>query len=83
MSHAPPTAWQPPRLDAMTEADRIAWFESNGTYPVPRPRRRYVANQSLGFVDEPTDWSWVAPAIVTTGALYGLYRVKRHNDWDW
>ncbi len=72
---------QSTRVGEMTEAERIAWFESHGAYP--HPYSPSSERQSLGYVNQPTDWGWVVPAIVTAGAIYGAYRVKRHNDWDW
>ena len=70
---------QLPPLDEMTDGERIAWFQSHGVYPypwVPSPK-----DQTLGYVVTPTDTSWILPAILAAGALWGLYRVKRHNDW--
>lgn len=71
---------QPPRqLQEMSEAERMAWFQTHGAYPYPwYPSPE---GQNLGYVHTPTDWSWVGPAILTAGALYGLYRLKRHYDW--
>jgi hypothetical protein len=74
-----PMAHKMPKVEEMTEAERMAWFQTHGIYPYPW----YPApdGQSLGYVHEPTDWGWVLPTILTAGALYGLYRAKRHYDW--
>jgi hypothetical protein len=67
------------RLEEMSEAERMAWFQAHGLYPYPW----YPSpdGQSLGYVHQPTDWGWVAPTILTAGALYGMYRLYRHYDW--
>ncbi len=70
---------QRPLMNDMTEGERVAWFQSQGIYPypwVPSP-----TDQSLGYIVTPTDTSWILPTILAAGAIYGLYRVKRHNDW--
>jgi hypothetical protein len=73
------TRQQVPQLNDMTEGERIAWFQSHGVYPYPwYPSRD---DQTLGYVHTPTDTGWILPTILAAGALYGLYRVKRHNDW--
>ncbi len=68
-----------PAMNDMTEGERVAWFQSQGIYPypwVPSP-----TDQTLGYVAIPTDTSWILPTVLAAGAIYGLYRVKRHNDW--
>ena len=74
-----PMPQNPQALEAMSEGERMAWFQTNGLYPYPW----YPSpdGQNLGYVHKPTDYSWIGPAILTAGALYGLYRLKRHYDW--
>ncbi len=75
----PATTHGPRPPGEMSEGERRAWFQSQGIYPYPwYPTSE---GQNLGYVHQPTDYSWVAPVLLTAGALYGLYRLKRHYDW--
>ena len=68
-----------PRVAEMTDAERMAWFRGHGVYPYPLSPAS--DGQNLGYVHRPADWSWIGPTVITSGVLYGLYRLKRHHDW--
>ena len=68
----------PPAND-MTEGERIAWFQSHGTWP--HPYYPGPGEQSLGYVPPTTSaWDYIWPALLIGGAAWGLYEIKRHND---